>query len=34
MKPKMMLKMGIDLVMTVLQLYKMAYMLVWETVHE
>ena len=34
MKPKMMLKMGIDLVMTVLLLCQMAYMLVGETVHE
>lgn len=34
MKPKMMLKMGIDLVMTVLLLCQMAYMLVGETAHE
>ena len=34
MKPKMMLKMGIDLVMTVLLLCQMAYILVGETVHE
>ena len=34
MKPKMMLKMGIDLVMTVLLLCQMAYILVGETVVE
>lgn len=34
MKPKMTLKMGIDLVMTVLLLCQMAYMLVGETAHE
>ncbi len=33
-KPKMMLKMGIDLVMTVLLLCQMAYMLIGETAHE
>lgn len=34
MKPKMMLKMGIDLIMTVLLLCQMAYMLIGETAHE
>lgn len=34
MKPKMILKMSIDLVMTVLLLFQMAYMLVGNTAHE
>lgn len=34
MKPKMMLKMGLDLVMTVLLLCQMAYMLIGEAAHE
>ena len=34
MKPKMMLKMGLDLVMTILLLCQMAYMLVGEIAHE
>ena len=34
MKPKMMLKMGIDLIMTVLLFCQMAYMLIGETAHE
>ena len=34
MKPKMMLKMGIDLVMMILLLCQMAYMLIAETAHE
>lgn len=34
MKPKMMVKMGIDLVMTVLLLCQMAYMLIGEIAHE
>lgn len=34
MKPKMKLKMGIDLIMTVLLLCQMSYMLIGETTHE
>lgn len=34
MKPKMILKMSIDLVMTILLLFQMAYMLVGNTAHE
>lgn len=34
MKPKMILKMGIDLVMTILLLCQMAYMLIGEVAHE
>ena len=34
MKPKMMLKMGLDLVMIVLLLCQMAYMLIGEAAHE
>ena len=34
MKPKMMVKMGADLVMTILLLVQMAYMLVGERSHE
>ena len=34
MKPKMMLKLGVDLAMTILLLCQMAYMLISETAHE
>ena len=34
MKPKLMVKIGIDLVMTILLLYQMAYMLTGESAHE